>query len=137
MHRRIRVPGLAALVVVALMAPSQLHAQTADEWARQRLDLTDQQMRGRGLFLQRCSMCHLPQGRRLRSAPPRPYGLAFHRLAPELIDVLKAPTPEKEAMVRRFIVEGGPKMPAFKYALDAKDVDDLIAFLKTLRRGES
>lgn len=37
-----------------------------------------------------------------------------------------------EANIRTFILNGDARMPAFKYALDSKQVDDLIAFLKTI-----
>lgn len=35
-------------------------------------------------------------------------------------------------ILRGFILKGGPDMPGFQYGLEPKDVDDLIAYLKTL-----
>jgi hypothetical protein len=35
-------------------------------------------------------------------------------------------------ILRGFILKGGPDMPGFQYGLETKDVDDLIAYLKTL-----
>ena len=89
-------------------------------------------MRGKGLFLQRCSLCHLPQGRRLRTSPPLPYGPDFRILGPTLNGLFKAAKPEKESAVRNTILEGGPTMPGFQYGLEPKEMDDLIAYLKTL-----
>jgi len=38
----------------------------------------------------------------------------------------------READLRTKVLEGGVKMPAFKYMLDGKDVDLIFSYLKTL-----
>jgi len=84
--------------------------------------LTDSERRGEGLFLQRCSLCHLPKV----SKPYKSFG-------PNLTGVLKGATPAKEKAVRLFINNGVPdQMPGFQYALNSSDMDDLINYLKTL-----
>jgi len=39
---------------------------------------------------------------------------------------------EKERAVREIILKGGPRMPGFQYGLTPNEVDDLVAYLKTL-----
>jgi hypothetical protein len=38
----------------------------------------------------------------------------------------------REDVVRKVIMDGGVHMPGFKYLLNEKDVDAILAFLKTL-----
>ncbi len=85
--------------------------------------LSAQEMRGQGLFLQRCSICHLP--RKLKFGSPPVVG-------PSLSGLFKDANPDEQKILRGFILKGGPDMPGFQYGLDPKEVDDLIAFLKTL-----
>jgi mono/diheme cytochrome c family protein len=84
-----------------------------------RQNLTKQQLRGRALIMQNCSVCHLPQVPR----PRRSYG-------PSLSGLLNQPNGANEKQVREAILQGSPKMPAYKYALSAAEVDDIISFLK-------
>jgi mono/diheme cytochrome c family protein len=86
--------------------------------------LNEQQVRGEGLFLQRCSVCHLPQARR-QVPNAQPYG-------PYLNSVLKNSSAEKEKAIREIIMKGGQRMPGFQYGLTSKETDDLIAYPKTL-----
>lgn len=82
-----------------------------------------QERRGEGLFLQRCSLCHLP--RKLKFGSPAVVG-------PSLAGQFKDATPEQMKVLRGFILKGGPDMPGFQYGLEPKEIDDLIAYLKTL-----
>ena len=85
-------------------------------------NLSDQERQGEGVFLQRCSLCHLPKV----TKPYKSFG-------PSLTGVLKGASPAKEKGIRQFISLGVPdKMPGFQYALTSNDMDDLIAYLKTL-----
>ncbi|OFW16203.1 MAG: hypothetical protein A3H27_18115 [Acidobacteria bacterium RIFCSPLOWO2_02_FULL_59_13] len=111
--------GLAACL---LLIPSKVPAQsqiTADAEANPRLN--EQEMRGSGIFLQRCSLCHLPKLTR----PYKPFG-------PILTGVLKGAPAAKENIVRQLILLGSEKMPGFRYGLSTSEMDDLIAYLKTL-----
>ena len=85
---------------------------------------TEQQWRGEGLFLQRCSICHLAKKIKNVGSPPT--------VGPDLTGVFaKDTSPEQEKSLRQFILKGSPNMPGFQYGLSAKDIDNLIAYLKT------
>lgn len=90
--------------------------------------LTDQQARGATLFFQRCSLCHLAK-----------YGAGGSKyccvaaLGPNLAGRFRNITPEEETAYRDIILNGGPTyMPGWKYGLTPYDIDDVIAYLKTL-----
>jgi mono/diheme cytochrome c family protein len=85
--------------------------------------LSEEARRGEGLFLQRCSLCHLPRKLKFGSPPV---------IGPILSGQFKDATPDQMKVLRGFILKGGPDMPGFQYGLDSKEVDDLIAYLKTL-----
>ena len=85
--------------------------------------LSEEARRGEGLFLQRCSICHLP--RKLKFGSPPVVG-------PILSGQFKDANPDQMKVLRGFILKGGPDMPGFQYGLEPKEVDDLIAYLKTL-----
>jgi mono/diheme cytochrome c family protein len=85
--------------------------------------LTEEERRGEGFFLQRCSICHLP--RRLKFGSPPVVG-------PILSGQFKDAPPDQMKVLRGFILKGGPDMPGFQYGLEPKEVDDLIAYLKTM-----
>jgi mono/diheme cytochrome c family protein len=85
--------------------------------------LSGQETRGEGLFRQRCSLCHLP--RKLKFGSPAVVG-------PDLSGAFKEAGPDKQKLLRGSILKGGPDMPGFQYGLEPKEVDDLIAYLKTL-----
>jgi mono/diheme cytochrome c family protein len=85
--------------------------------------LTAQETRGENLFRQRCSLCHLP--RKLKFGSPAVIG-------PDLTGVFKEAGPDKMKLLTGAILKGGPDMPGFQYGLEPKEVDDLIAYLKTL-----
>jgi mono/diheme cytochrome c family protein len=120
---------MSAVAVVALAAvlshePSQLSAQAGSPSApRAVAQLSSEERRGEGLFLQRCSLCHLP--RKLKFGSPAVIG-------PSLSGQFKDATPDQMKTLRGFILKGGPDMPGFQYGLEANEVDDLIAYLKTL-----
>ena len=85
--------------------------------------LSEQERRGEGLFLQRCSLCHLPRTLKFGSPPT---------VGPNLSGLFKEASSEQENVFRGFILKGSPNMPGFQYGLEPREVDDLIVFLKTL-----
>jgi len=85
--------------------------------------LSDDARRGEGLFLQRCSLCHLPRKLKFGSPPV---------IGPSLSGQFKDATPDQMKVLRGFILKGGHDMPGFQFGLEPKEVDDLIAYLKTL-----
>lgn len=93
------------------------------------LKLDAQQERGAGLFIQRCALCHLSKS----------FGTGGSKyccvssLGPSLSGMFKNIEPEQEQAMREIIMNGGPTyMPGWKYGLTSKDIDDIIAYLKTL-----
>lgn len=112
-----RPPGAPGAPPGAAAAPRQGAAPTRDPRASQ----------GEALFLQRCALCHLsPDGwRKSGLAPP---------IGPSLTGVMKDGAPEREAAVRETIRVGSASMPGFQYGLDARQLDHLIAYLRTLNQ---
>jgi mono/diheme cytochrome c family protein len=91
--------------------------------------LNDQQMRGAGLFIQRCALCHLPKS----------FGTGGSKyccvssLGPNLSGIFKNIDSDQEQAMREIILNGGPTyMPGWKYGLTPKEIDDIISYLKTL-----
>lgn len=88
--------------------------------------LGEQEIRGEGLFFSRCGLCHMPKQLKWKSpvmVPPA---------TPSLSGLLKGAPPNKEAAVRQLIMKGTPNMPGFQYGLEPKELDDVIAYMKTL-----
>jgi len=77
---------------------------------------------GHKLFISRCALCHDPLG---HSAIPRP------TLGPWLDAALV--TARGETAVRKYILNGSAGMPGFQYQFDAAKIDQIIAYLKTIR----
>jgi cbb3-type cytochrome c oxidase subunit III len=80
--------------------------------------LSPAQLAGKKMFLQRCSACHLPG-----TPIGEPYG-------PFLDGKLVAS--RGEAAVRELIMQGSVRMPGFQYTLKLADIDNIIAYVKTL-----
>jgi mono/diheme cytochrome c family protein len=82
--------------------------------------LNEQQKSGEAWFVQNCTLCHMPtnQKKRLKiQAPP--------------LEGMYGEDADSDAL-RQFIQQGIPgMMPAFRFGLDAKQVDDIVAYLKT------
>ena len=120
---------LALFVVLGLVSiysggAASLPAQGKPAATPPRADtLSEQGRRGEGLFLQRCSLCHLPRKLKFGSPPV---------IGPSLNGQFKDATPDQLKVLQGFILKGGPDMPGFQYGLEPKDLDDLIAYLKTL-----
>jgi mono/diheme cytochrome c family protein len=82
--------------------------------------LTATQLAGKKLFLQRCSVCHLPP---LPVPGFEPYGL--------LLDG-KLIAARGEAVEREQIMKGSLRMPGWQYTLEPADIDNIFAYLKSL-----
>jgi len=79
------------------------------------LPLTETELKGRGLFAQRCANCH---GGTARNPGP----------------LLGQQTVERrgEPFIREKVRKGSPMMPGFEYSLEPAQIDQIIAFLKTV-----
>lgn len=91
---------------------------TSSVWAQQGDGtLTAQQQHGRQLLAQSCGVCHLQA-----SMNAKTYGPPLN----------KASGNGNNDILRTFIMEGTPRMPAFKHYLKATDVDAIIAYVRTV-----
>gem|GEM_PF-2721454 len=75
------------------------------------------QVPGRKLFVQRCNLCHIGNQTEI------PFGGWINRGRIEALG---------EDVVREIILEGTPRMPAWKYTLTPEQVGQIIAYLKTI-----
>lgn len=82
--------------------------------------LSEAELAGRKLFIQRCALCH-----DLLGQP------AMSTVGPWLDgEVIKA---RGDSTVRNHILNGSRRMPGWRYTLDSEKVDQVIAYLKTVR----
>jgi mono/diheme cytochrome c family protein len=79
--------------------------------------LTDQQKLGLKVFAQSCGVCHLPP-----ALGARTYGPALNKEAGGGDD----------DVMREFMTNGTPRMPAFKYYLKPEEMDAIIAYIRTV-----
>jgi mono/diheme cytochrome c family protein len=87
-------------------------------FARQGADgLNEQQRLGRQLVAQACGVCHLPPARNART-----YGPLLN----------KAAGGGDDGVVREYILDGTPRMPAFKHFLRPAEIEAIIAYLRTV-----
>jgi mono/diheme cytochrome c family protein len=102
-------------------------AASAQGAAAQHDALTDQQKMGRQVFAQSCGVCHLPP-----VLGAKTYGPPLNK---------DAGGGDDEVM-REFITNGTPRMPAFKYYLKSEQIEAIISYMRTVpvqvaRRGPS
>lgn len=107
-----KVRTFAPLLLIAL-CPVVLAAQEA----RTDSSLSDTQMVGQRLFLQRCGVCHLQP-----TYTGRLFGPALYK------DIVQG----KEAVLRTFIANGSKRMPGFKYELNPSEIAAIVEYLKTV-----
>ena len=81
--------------------------------------LSDTEYRGRAIWLQRCAFCHDGRG-----------NISYNTMGPWLgAETLQTLT---EVAFRAIVSAGTERMPGFSAALQPKQVDDLIAFIRTI-----
>ena len=80
--------------------------------------LTPSEASGKKLFVQRCSVCHLP-------ALPS-YSTYGPVLSGDLITSLG------DTFVREQITHGTGRMPGYQYTLTSAEIDQIVGYLKTL-----
>ena len=118
--------GLFVIGSVLTLLSVQPHAQTVTpkvervEYDMEKLvvppALSDTQLKGRSLFTQRCAYCHEQRG--------------VINIGNDHIEATG------EANARQRILEGLPRqMPGFQYTLELSQVDQILAFLKTVTKG--
>jgi mono/diheme cytochrome c family protein len=87
--------------------------------ASEHAPLSQEVRKGRNIWLQRCAYCHDGVG-----TP------TYNTLGPYLDAALVQA--RGDAAVRAKILDGSARMPAFKHGLRSEQVDQVIAFLKTI-----
>jgi mono/diheme cytochrome c family protein len=124
-----------ALVLCALLSVAVAEAQTAESSKSQSApastrstrdivplpsikSLTSTQAAGKKLFVQKCSVCHLP-------ALP-----SYTAYGPLLDNNVVAD--RGEDAVREQIKGGSPRMPGFQYTLSSPEIEQIVGYLKTL-----
>ena len=81
--------------------------------------LSESELRGKKLFVQRCSLCHDLLGQPATST-----------VGPWIdAETVKA---RGEGAVRDKIKTGSRRMPGFQYTFDAPDIDRIVGYLKTV-----
>ena len=120
--------GLLALPIATIA--QEPHAEQGDNpnapSFRPGQTLNEQQKRGEYLFLQRCQICHQAKYKKSAAASEVP---VFYR---SIAGILKDATPARETLVLEQIQRGSMNMPGFRYTLQPQEIDDVIAYLKTL-----
>ena len=91
--------------------PQYVFAQQAPD------GLNDQQRLGRQILAQSCGVCHLPPARSAKT-----YGPPLN----------KAAGGGDAGVMREYILDGTPRMPAFKYFLQPAQIDAIIAYVRTI-----
>ena len=86
-------------------------------WAQTEGNLTEKQQHGRQVFAQSSGVCHLQA-----SMGAKTYGPMLNRASGN----------GNDDIVRTFIMEGTPRMPAFKHYLKQADVDAIIEYVRTV-----
>src|SRR5262249_31769949 len=102
-----------ASLLVFLMAgwPLAASAQQAPD------NLNDTQRHGRQLLAQSCGVCHMPA-----SLGAKTYGPPLN----------KAAANGDDDIMREYITNGTPRMPAFKHYLKDNEITDIIAYVRTI-----
>ena len=144
-------PACAGVLFLLLLTPLQVSSQqpgstklplaitekgAVEEWSRTIWDgpldpklpsdtefltsLSDTELLGRFRFKQRCALCHAAQT-----------NLSTVTWGPLLT---QRNVTGREAVARQRILDGSPRMPAFKYSLDTATIDAIIAYLKKVER---
>ena len=88
--------------------------------------LNENQLAGRKIFQTRCSMCHVGQDPATELAD----GTTGRQWT--FGPLLSKKNAANESGLRRKITNGGPRMPAYKLALTGEQIDQVIAFMKTI-----
>jgi mono/diheme cytochrome c family protein len=78
---------------------------------------------GRKLFVQRCSVCHLP-------------GLPIYNAYGPLLDG-KYVTARGDKAMTAAIANGSRRMPGFKYTLQPREIQEILAYLKTVELSKT
>lgn len=127
MNLGLKISGV-ILLGTGLVFPVLSSAQSRQARSNPAAVVKEQQKAGENLYLQNCSFCHSPR----KEGNPKSTGEGS-TIGPPLQGLMHGSKPVSQAVVRTFILRGSTdKMPGFQYALAPKEIDSIIAYLKTL-----
>ena len=119
-----------ATVTSFLMASTVALTLTGCDVERRKSDaelgLTPQQVAGRKIYDQHCDRCHEPYSTRGKKGPGLK-GVFQHQYLP------LSGLPANDERVADILNHGRNEMPGFSQTLSAQDVQDLLAYMHTLR----
>ena len=96
--------------------------------------LTPVEKTGRSLFQTRCAMCHVGQEPASEMATSAAAAPAEGRRAGTLGPLLSKANTTDDARLRAKIKDGSRLMPGYKHTLNDEQIDQVIAFMKTIER---
>jgi mono/diheme cytochrome c family protein len=117
-------------ICLGLGVAGLLSAAVAGQSPSSAPNLSAAEKTGRKIFQTRCAMCHVgqdPATGMATSANATPRQTTFGPL-------LSKAQAANEAGLREKIKTGGPRMPGYKLALTDEQIDQVIAFMKTVER---
>jgi mono/diheme cytochrome c family protein len=124
LSRANQLSSVCFLIALAAAALSLLAGCRAEEKAAPPSRLTPQQERGRQLFATNCLMCHET------TSSAEVQGPSLHRLYRK--GSLPSGAPANDDRVRDAILLGRPNMPGYQNVLTGEQINDLLAYLRTL-----
>jgi mono/diheme cytochrome c family protein len=104
-------PPVRQVVIASLLGLASSIAAAQDD------GLNPTQRAGRQVFAQSCGICHLQPQRGAATYGPR---------------LNQASASGSDELMRGFITQGTPRMPAFKFYLTGEQMDSVIAYLRTI-----
>jgi mono/diheme cytochrome c family protein len=110
------------LVFVSVLLSAAMSAQESQPLST----LPAAQKAGRSIFQTRCAMCHVGQ------EPSSEMSSASERRPATMGPLLSRANTTNEAALRRKIKDGSAKMPGYKYTLSDEQVDQVVAFMKSI-----
>lgn len=111
-------------VIGSLLVACLLSCEAERRKSDAELGLNEQQARGRSVYDQQCIRCHEPYSR-WGTKGPSLTGIYKKQFMPSGL-------PVNDDRMHDVIMMGKAKMPAFNQTLTQKQLDDLLAYLKTL-----
>jgi mono/diheme cytochrome c family protein len=82
---------------------------------------------GRKIFQTRCAMCHVGQEPAVEMSSPN-----AERRPATMGPLLSRTNATNEATLKQKIKDGSVKMPGYKYTLSDQQIDQVVAFMKTI-----
>jgi mono/diheme cytochrome c family protein len=109
-----------------LFAPVLLSGIVTAQQGQSSPSLKPAEKAGRSIFQTRCAMCHVGQEPAVEASP------SSERRPSTMGPLLSRSHTTNEAALRQKIKDGSARMPGYKYTLSDEQVDQVIAFMKTI-----